>query len=254
MLPEEQELKRLESEESELEERVASAELALETLKTEMARFHYRYNRAVGCLYAELDRLDAQIVLEEAEGCPDDFAAQTRVREAEQQAQQSAEEAGLTETRAPPAEITAEIKQAYRKATKLMHPDRATNEAERERRTAMMARVNRAYEAGDLASIERLIVDFGQDAEAVEGDDTGARLVKAIRRIAQLRRRLSEAERELDEQKHMELYELMMTVDEAEANGEDPLGDLARRLLQQTAERRAHLQWWLSRSASQALL
>lgn len=253
MLPEEQELERLESEESELEEQVTSAELTLETLKTEMAHFHFRYNREVGYLYAELDQLEAQIAFEEADRHPDDFNAQARARAADQQAQKSAEEAGLNETQVPPVEITAEIKQAYRKATRLMHPDRATNDAERERRTAMMARVNRAYEAGDLASIEQLIIDFGQDSEAVEGDDTGARLVKAIRRIAQLRRRLSEAERELKERKQAELYQLMTTVYEAETNGEDPLGDLVRRLKQQTAERRAHLQW-LSRSAIQALL
>ena len=39
MLPEEQELKRLETEQSELEEHVASSELLLETNKTEIAQF-----------------------------------------------------------------------------------------------------------------------------------------------------------------------------------------------------------------------
>ncbi len=242
MLPEEQELKRLESEEAELEEQVTSAELALETLKTEMTQFHYRYYRLVGYLYVEMDELDAQISSEEAERYPDNIEIQKQARAAEQQAQRSAEEAGLTESQVPPVEITAAIKQAYRKATKLMHPDRATHDIERERRTIMMARVNRAYEAGDLAAIEQLIIDFGEDSEAVEGSDTGARLVKIIRRIAQLRRRLSEAEKELSEQKEMELYELMVTVGEAEASGEDPLGDLARQLTQHINERKVRLE------------
>ncbi|CCE24005.1 J domain-containing protein [Methylotuvimicrobium alcaliphilum] len=242
MLPEEQELKRLETEEAELEEQVSSAELALETVKTEMAQFHYRYYRLVGYLYVEMDELDARIASEQAERYPDNIELRARAHDAEQQAQRSAEEAGLTESQVPPAEITPEIKQAYRKATKLMHPDRATNEIERERRTIMMARVNRAYEAGDLAAIEQLIIDFGQDSEAVEGSDTGARLVKVIRRIAQLRRRLSEAEQELSEQKQTELYELMGTVGEAEASGEDPLGDLARQLTQHISERKVRLE------------
>lgn len=242
MLPEEQELKRLESEETELEEQVASAELTLETLKTEMSQFHYRYYRLVGYLYVEMDELDARIASEEAERYPDNIELQARAHDAEQQSRRSAEEVGLTESQAPPVEITPEIKQAYRKATRLMHPDRATNEIERERRTIMMAGVNRAYEAGDLAAIEQLIIDFGEDSEAVEGSDTGARLVKVIRRIAQLRRRLSEAEQELSEQKQTELYELMDTVGEAEASGEDPLGDLARQLTQHISERKVRLE------------
>ncbi len=242
MLPEEQELNRLETEEAELEEQVASVELALETLKTEMSQFHYRYYRLVGYLYVEMDELDVRIVSEEAERYPHNIELQKQVHDAEQQARRSAEEAGLTESQVPPTEITPEIKQAYRKATKLMHPDRATNEIERERRTIMMARVNRAYETGDLAAIEQLIINFGQDSEAVEGSDTGARLVKVIRRIAQLRRRLSEAEQELSEQKKTELYELMATVGEAEANGEDPLGDLARQLTRHINERKIRLE------------
>lgn len=43
MLPEEQELNRLEAEQAELEEQVTSAELTLETSKTETAQFQLRY-------------------------------------------------------------------------------------------------------------------------------------------------------------------------------------------------------------------
>ena len=61
MLPEEQELARLEAEQTTLEEQVTSAELALETTKTETAQFQHRYYQTVGRLYAQLDELDAQI-------------------------------------------------------------------------------------------------------------------------------------------------------------------------------------------------
>lgn len=43
MLPEEQELTSLEIEQIEAEEQVASAELTLETKKTEIAQFQHRY-------------------------------------------------------------------------------------------------------------------------------------------------------------------------------------------------------------------
>jgi DnaJ-class molecular chaperone len=46
-------------------------------------------------------------------------------------------------------EITPELQQAYRKAAKLMYPDRATTDREHEGRTALMVEVNRACELDD---------------------------------------------------------------------------------------------------------
>ena len=47
-----------------------------------------------------------------------------------------------------------------------------------------MAKVNVAYAKGDQATIEKLMIDFGQDPEAITGGDIASRLVKTIRRIA----------------------------------------------------------------------
>ena len=242
MLPEEQELNRLETEQAELEEQVISAELTLETLKTELVQFNYRYNQTVGWLYVELDVLDAKIALVESGQHPDDVEAQFRAQAAQAQAQQSAEEAGLVESKPPPPEITPEIKQAFRQAAKLMHPDRATSDDERNRRNMMMAKVNLAYGAGDLATIEKLMIEFGQDPEAITGHDIGSRMIKTIRRNAQLRRRLAEAEQEIAVQRQHELHELMSTVMETEAMGGDPLGELVQELMRQISERKIQLE------------
>lgn len=243
MLPEEMELARLESEQSTLEDGVTSAELELETLKVELAQFQYRYYQGPGRLYAELDDWEARIAMVEGGMHPDDLEAQFRAQVAEEQARHSAEEAGIIEkSPPPPPEITAETKQAFRKAAKLMHPDRATTDAERERRNIIMAKVNRAYESGDLQAIEKLIVEFGQDPEAIQGDDLGARMIKAIRRIAQLRSRIEEIEKQLTETQSHELYELMVTVQQAEALGSDPIGDLVQEILRQISERKIKLE------------
>lgn len=215
----------------------------LETLKIELSQFQYRYYQSVCMLYVNLDELDAQIAMVEAGQHPDDVEAQFRAQKAQEQARRSAEEAGVIEkSTAPPPEITPETKQAFRKAAKLMHPDRATSDIERERRNIMMAKVNRAYESGDLATIEKLIVEFGQDPEAIQGDDIGARMIKTIRRIAQLRRRLSELDKELTRQRQNESYELMTTILETEAMGGDPLSDLVQDLMQQISERKIRLE------------
>lgn len=237
MLPEEQELTRLETEQAQFEEQVASAELELETLKVELAQFQYRYYQGPGRLYAELDDWEARIAMVEAGMHPDDVEAQFRAQAAEEQARRSAEEAGIIEKKPPPPpEITPETKQAFRKAAKLMHPDRATTDAERERRNVIMAKVNRAYESGDLEAIEKLIVEFGQDPEAIQGDDIGARMIKAIRRIAQLRARSEELNKQLTEAMSHELYDLMITVQKAEELGSDPISDLVQLILQQISE------------------
>ncbi|WP_411728715.1 molecular chaperone DnaJ [Methyloglobulus sp.] len=242
MLPEEQELARLESELANLEDQVVTAEETLETLKVETAQFQHHYYQIVGWLFAELDRLVAQIARVAAGLEPENTEAQTQAEAAEQQAQKSAEEAGLAEKQPPPPEITPELKQAFRQAAKLMHPNRATTDAERKRRTTIMAMVNVAYEKGDKATIEKLIIEFGHDPEAITGEDVSARLVKTIRRIAQLRRRLNEAQQEIAAQTANELYELRLTITEAKEMGGDPLGDLERQLMQQISEKKIELE------------
>lgn len=243
MLPEEQELLRLEGEQSALETQVISAELALETSKAEITKFQRRYYQTVGQLYAQLDELEAQIANLGAEQATDDGEALAYAQAAQEQARKSAEEAGLIKALpAPPLEITPEIKAAYRQAAKLMHPDRATTEPERLRRNAMMAEVNKAYESGNQQAIEKLIVEFGQDPEAIGGGDVASRIVKAIRRIAQLRRRLNDIQQETCALQATEIFELKQTVVETEAMGGDPLGDLAQQLIQELSERKIRLE------------
>ena len=94
MLPEEQELNRLESEQAILEDQVASDELTLETLKAESAQFEYHYYQTVGLLYVELDRLIAQIARAEAGLDLDNAEAQAEA--------EAAEEAGIVEKQPPP--------------------------------------------------------------------------------------------------------------------------------------------------------
>jgi hypothetical protein len=242
MLPEERELARLEAEQAELKEQVTVAELALQTAKAETARFQRCYYKAVGRLYVELDNLNLQIANLRSKQAPHDTSLKARAQAAEQQAKKSAEEAGVIEAQPkPPPEITPGLKQAYRQAVKLVHPDLSVTENERRRRTELMALVNLAYERGDQKAIERLIDEFGQDPDAIVGDDIGSRIVKAIRRIAQLRRRLAEVRLEIEAQQNTDLFQLRRTIEEAEAKGDDPLGDLAQRLTQQIAERQNRL-------------
>ena len=242
LLPEEQELARLVAEQTVLEEQVVSAELAIETIRTETAAFQQRYYQAVGHLYAKLDDINAKIARMRAALDPEDTVLRARAHSAQEQAKRSSEEAGLIEEQPkPPPVIDPDLKQAYRKAVKLIHPDLAISEPERQRRTKLMAALNLAYERGDLKEIERLVAEFGQDPESIVGEDVGSRIVKTIRRIAQLRRRLGELQMELDAHKKSEAYQLRQTIEAADASSDDPLGDLAKQLTKEISEREAEL-------------
>jgi len=153
---------------------------------------------------------------------PNDPAAKEQAHSAAQQAKRSAEEAGLFEASPDPAPaIEPSLKEAYRRAVKQLHPDLATTERERQRRTELMAQVNLAYERGDQKMIEKMIEDYTQDPDAITGDDMGARIVKAMRRIAQLRRRLNELQHEIEAEKKCEIFELRQRVESAEVIGGD---------------------------------
>ena len=55
-----------------------------------------------------------------------------------------------------------------------------------------MAALNAAHAAGDPAAIERILDGEASRPEAITGDDIGSRLMRVIRKIAQVRGRFSE--------------------------------------------------------------
>ena len=246
-----QEIARLISDQSTLADEVVSAELELETIITETAQFQRRYHEVVGRLYAQLDELDAQIANAQSGLSPDDVAAKVHAQAAQEQARKSAEEAGLIEVQPPPPlVITPQLKQAFRRAAMMMHPDRATTEAERLRRHGLMIKLNLAYERGDQQAIENLVTEFMQDPREEDEDeseqipDLGVelRMLKMIRRTGQLRRRLDEIREALYEKKQADIHKLRVTIERAELKGGNPLGDLAEQITQELSERRTKLE------------
>jgi hypothetical protein len=243
MLPEEQELARLEAEQAELKERVSAAELELETIKTETAQFQSRYYQVVGRLYVQLDELDAEIAKVRLDQVPNDTTLKAHADAAKQKAQKSADEAGFVRAQPkPPPVISPDLKQAYRQAVKLMHPDLSVTEHGHRRRTELMALVNLAYERGDQTTIEKAIEEFGQDPEWIVGEDIGSRIVKTLRRNAQLRRRLDQIQQEIDALRQSEISQLKRNIEEAEAKGDDPLRDLAQQLMREVSARKVRLE------------
>lgn len=62
------------------------------------------------------------------------------------------------------------VREIYRKLVSALHPDRETDPAERDRKTLLMQRANRAYESGDLLELLALQIDI----EQIEADALGS--------------------------------------------------------------------------------
>jgi len=72
-------------------------------------------------------------------------------------AKQLAKEA---EEQAEEQQASLSIREVYRKLASALHPDRETNSAERERKTALMQRVNEAYENRNLLQLLKLQLEL----------------------------------------------------------------------------------------------
>ena len=90
---------------------------------------------------------------------------------------------------------SARVARMAREAAKRIHPDLATDPADRERRTRFMADANRAYETGDAEALQRILDEYQDGADF---------RVQSITLSAQLRnfRRAATAENRAEHSHH----------------------------------------------------
>ena len=241
--PEEEELQRKREELEHLQAELAEAELGLATLRSGLVNFERRYLQIVGCRYAELDQLEAQIAVATARRNPQDSSARQKADAAQARARESAETMGDVgqEPSSPEFEPTEELKNLYRQAAKELHPDLTIDEEERARRQQAMAELNRAYEECDEERIRQILDRWRSSPEQVRGDDTAAQLVRTIREIAQARKRLAAIKTEIEELSQGELASLKKQVEEATTREQDLLAEIAGQLDAQIDRARARL-------------
>lgn len=229
--PEEIELNKKRKVLDRLKDRLAAREEQMAELRAELEQFEAQYTMEVGRFYADLDEIEAQIAEEEVCLNPDDDEIKRRAEEARRRAEESAEAAGEEnwEACAFRWQPTAEAKKAYHKLARIIHPDLALDGEEKEKRHNLMARLNEAYSAGDQNLLNKLVEEYRDSPDLVKGDSIGNELVRAIRRIAQVKNRLNELSQERLKTELSELYILREKVRAEMLEG--------RNLLKQMAER-----------------
>jgi len=239
LTPEEEELQQKKASLAELEAQLADRELELATCLADLVHFEKRYLQTVGRRYAILDELKAKIAEARARQNPQRQDAREQARQARSKAQESARAVGEENPELPSPDDEASpskpnrsetLRNLYRQAAKLLHPDLTLDGDEMKRRHRAMAEVNDAYKRGDEERIRAILREWHASPENVQGDGPGAELVRVIRKIAQVEKRLKTIGAEMEQHRQRELFKLKQQVEEAHASGRDLLRDLGEQL------------------------
>src|SRR5215207_5253418 len=196
-----------------LKDRLADREEEMADLRAQLQRFEACYKMEVGRLYAGLDEIEAQIAEEEYKLVPDDEEIKKKAEELRRRAEESASNTENADAGSSKWTPTAEAKKAYHNLARIIHPDLALDAKEKEKRHALMARLNEAYSAGDQTQLNKLVEDFKNSPDIVRGDSVGDDLVRAIRQTAQIRARLKQLKTEKEKSEISELYVLLQKVE-----------------------------------------
>lgn len=224
--PEEEELAIKRAELARLEALLAEQELLLANLKAELLAFEGLYLRRVGIFYAELDEWNARLAELRAEQAGT-HEAKAEATEARAQAQESYSAAHGEAAELPPFTASPELRKLYREAAKRVHPDTATDEADRTRRERLMQQVNAAYAAGDEDALRRILADLDASPDAVQGLGIAADLIRVLRQLKQVRDRIAALELEIECTAENDLAKLKAKADVAVAEGRDLLAEMA---------------------------
>jgi hypothetical protein len=159
---------------------LAERELALTTLLAELAVFQGGYLREVGALYAELDEWNAKIAefLAQRDGTQ---RGRSTAREVRVQAEQTARAVRGETAQLRGFKPSLKLKRLFREVARKVHPDLATDDADRARLERLMMEANAAYQRGDAEALKRILDDYGSSHETTRWTDMGAEPERVVR-------------------------------------------------------------------------
>ena len=101
-----------------------------------------------------------------------------------------------------------------------------------------MAQVNEAYSQGNAEALQRILDDFGNSPDSVQGEGVGAELVRIIRQIHQAKKNIAAIDQNLESLRVSEISQLRQDVEKAEKEGRDFLAELAASVQSQIADKK----------------
>jgi len=228
--PQERELAEKRQELAILQAELTERELSAANLRAELGAFEGRYLREVGLLYAELDDWNARIaeLVAEATGTEQAKSAATDARARAEESRAAAHEEAAKATDFSPS---PELKKLFRDVVKLVHPDNATDEADRAVRNKLMTEANLAYRLGDADALRKILEEYKSSPESIKGEGAAADLQRVIRQIERIIKRLAQIETEVAELTSSEIAKLMATAETAKTKGRNLLAEMKKDVL-----------------------
>ena len=233
-VPDERELERKRSELAALAHGLIDQELALSTLRQELAAFRAEYLRIVGTSCAVFDDTCARMAESRAARYPDDEAVQGEARRARQRADATATQAEdqTSLDQGPPGDPPAALQALFRTVALKLHPDLAASDDARALRRPWMQKLDAAYRKQDVDAVNALRAEWEASRQPVHAQEVAGGLVRAwlfgelttddyadqtricgevvrvTRQIGQAKRRIDDIQPMLDDLKASDLHRL----------------------------------------------
>ncbi len=217
MVYEDQELLGLRLELKSLESRVQALSEEREECLFTIHEFNTRYTAALGNLIQKILRAKADFLHGKiAEDDPDVQAKKAEYEQAEREFEEFREESDEIRDevwRELNDEELAALKQAYRDASRLCHPDLVPNEM-KDQAHAMMQQLNEAYKQRDLKRVKNILsaLESGSGFDLASDTITDKAMLKA--KIDALRAKIQSLNHEVDGLKNEETFEIIQGLDD----------------------------------------
>lgn len=243
-------LRSLEVDVAERQERVAQLQFELSDTQADLERFEREYEVQVGSLQQRLISLEAEVEQARQRAAhraqwgdrADSPDFNVDVVEQFRRTWAPREKPPEPQPPAPVSEETrAELKQLFRVLAKRFHPDLVTDPEEKRRREKVMAQVNDAYAAQNLSVMRKL----AQKPDRPETPATKTReqiIVDLKAEIVRLDRVILALERQLQELINSHTVRLMLEVSIAERDGGNLLAEMAADIRTEIASLEAELE------------
>ena len=228
-------LRGLEVDVAERQERVAQLQFELSDMQADLERFERQYEAQVGSFQLRLISLEAEVeqarlrAAHRAQWGDGADSPDFNVDVVEQFRRTWAPREKPSEPQ-PPAPVSdetkAELKQLFRTLAKRFHPDLVTDPEEKRRREKVMAQINDAYAAQNLSAMKKLAQK--PDRPEAPADKTREQIMVDLKaEIVRLDRVILALDRQLQDLINSHTVRLMLEVSIAERNGSNLLAEMA---------------------------
>lgn len=218
---------------------IAELELELSDTRNELSRFEIEYESRVGHLQRRLEDAEEQLKTARrraskqsqwGEDTDDDEIPDVMEQFRRTWSQQESPPPSPP-VEEPPNEVSKEeLKTLFRTLAKLYHPDLVTDTYTKKRRVEVMAKINKAYAAGDVATLQSLL-EPPSSPEAPRRKARAEIIVDLRAELQRLDRVVRDLQSDLNQLINSETVRLMLDVTIAQREGRDLLGEMAEQLM-----------------------